>query len=135
MGLLSRLLLRRAGGATSAEPNPAGETDVLTGLGTLVSQVHAFEQSPYGARDLSGMMAQAEDMQKEIAEIVARHGFDPSCPSVGGNVADATEMQREIMEAMSRHGFGVPGMQQGPAGTQAPPASPQQGPIRNPLRP
>jgi hypothetical protein len=107
MGFLGRLLLRRSGAA-----------DV-----------------PGGLDQAGAMMAQAEDLQREIAEIVARHGFDPSRPSIdAGNPADATEMQREIMEAMRRRGFPVPGMTAPPPPAAGDPA-PADGPIRDPLGP
>ncbi len=104
MGLLSRLLLRRTGVA----------------------------DTPGGLAQAGGMMAQAEELQREIAEIVARHGFDPSRPSVGGDAGDATEMQQEIMEAMKRHGFAIPGVAVPPQQAQGR-AAPSDGPIQDPL--
>jgi hypothetical protein len=107
MGLLGRLLLRRSGAA----------------------------EVPGGLEGAGAMMAQAEGLQKEIAEIVARHGFDPSRPAIdAGDPADVTEMQREIMEAMRRRGFPVPGMAAPPPRTTGEPA-PTDGPIRDPLGP
>ena len=134
MGLLSRQLDRRAsaGGdpVEEAAPTHAGETDLLGGLGALVSQVHRFQQSPLASADASRMMAEAEDLQGEIREIVARHGFDGAQIAAGPDIGDATEMQREIMAAMSRHGFG-PGALPAAAPPPRPPAD--DGPIRDPL--
>jgi hypothetical protein len=136
MGLLSRLLQRRADRAAEATDLPghtyAGETDALTGIGTLISQFQHFQGSPGGAEQMNRVMAEAGEMQAEIREIAARHGFDGS--AAGAGQGDPEAMQREIMEAMARHGFGMPGM--GTAQAPAPPAAdvPEQtGPIRDPL--
>jgi hypothetical protein len=135
MGLMSRLLQRRADRAAAAVPTGQiheGDTDVLTGLGALISNVSAFQASPGGAEGLRGMMSEAGEMQDEIREIVARHGFDGSAAVAGSEPGDAEAMQREIMEAMTRHGFGVPG--QMPATAPATDPGPAQtGPIRDPL--
>jgi hypothetical protein len=104
-------------------------------LSRLLTRHAEVAAIPGGGEQAGGMMAQAEDLQREIQEIVARHGFDPSRPAVGGgDPADATAMQREIMEAMRRHGFPVPGMAAPPA--QVPGRSAEgDGPIRDPLGP
>ena len=135
MGLISRLLQRRAErNAPVAPPGQIheGDTDVLTGLGTLISNYSAFQAGAGGAAGLSGMMEEAGEMQDEIREIVARHGFDGSVAVAGAEPGDPEAMQREIMEVMARHGFGVPGGM--PAMAPKPDPGPAQtGPIRDPL--
>ena len=104
-------------------------------LSRLMLRRRGVAEVPGGLAGAEGMMAQAEGLQKEIAEIVARHGFDPSRPSVGGGTPeDAAAMQREIMAAMQRHGLPVPGAAVLPQQPQAPVApSEGDGPIRDPL--
>jgi hypothetical protein len=140
MGLLSRFFMRSQIESAMAS-NPAtdagpGVDAAIGSLDALVGQVHELQGTPVPSGQMTAMMANAGEMQKEIMEIVKRHGFDGVHSMQPTDVEGAAEMQREIMEAMSRHGFNVPGMA-GALPTAAAPAppSPDDGgpPIRDPL--
>jgi hypothetical protein len=140
MGLLSRFFMRSqiesamaSNPATDAGPGLSATVGSLEGL---VGHVNEFQGTPIPSGQMPAMMSNAADMQREIMEIVKRHGFDGFHAMQVTDVAEASEMQREIMEAMARHGFAVPGMAgiQPPATTPAPPSGPDDGPlIRDPL--
>jgi hypothetical protein len=96
-----------AGAQTQASYTQVEGVGGLSGLGALISQLHAAQQA--GVTLESGNQVidmRGSGMREEILGVIAAHGIDASKPGeVDGSSADG--LQQEILAVLARNGIDV----------------------------